>query len=163
MAFYCSTIESVLTYCLTVWYGAWSGADNKSSTEGHKERTEYHWLPSLLTTGHCKHSVSVQSNTLLRTPLAPVIFCFPSYLLEGDTGQLKQAQTYLQIVLSKSHSVPELRDALHYLQYLRQSLWTVQSFLYLELHFIVLPALFTFFTWIWLRIVVYMYVVIVIL
>ncbi len=88
--------------------------------------------------------------TIVKDSSHPGHLYFPSYLLEGDTGQLKQARTYLQIVLSKSHSVPELRDALHYLQYLRQSLWTVHISV-LELHFIVLPALFTFFTWIWLR------------
>ncbi len=34
----------------------------------------------------------------LRTSLTPVIICFPSYLREGDTGQLKHAQTDFQIV-----------------------------------------------------------------
>ncbi len=64
-----------------------------------------------------------EQKTLLRTPLTPVIICFPSYLREGDTGQLKHARPYFQIVFEnftnfkfkKKNLVPELRDVLLYL------------------------------------------------
>ena len=55
VVFYCSTIESVLTYCITAWYANISGADRIKLQRVVKTA---HHQPSTLARRHCQQAVS---------------------------------------------------------------------------------------------------------
>lgn len=72
------------------------------------------------------------------------IICFTCYLREGDIGQSKHERPDFQIAFIQELFSSWTKACFAPFIYVK-SLWSVQSFLYLELHFIVLPASFTFF------------------
>ena len=61
LSFYRSTMESLLTYCLTTWYGA-APLQTEGGAEDSEGSTEDRGLPSPLPDGHLLHPVRQQSS-----------------------------------------------------------------------------------------------------
>lgn len=60
LTFYQSSMESLLTYCITVWYSSCTVA-NRERLQSCKVSTEDHWLPSLFSVGHLHLALPQQS------------------------------------------------------------------------------------------------------
>ncbi len=76
--FYRGTIESVLTSCITVWYGNCCAADRKTLQRTVKHRCKNHWCPSPLHPGHFPYTMLQQSKKYRGGPHPPLPQSLPA-------------------------------------------------------------------------------------
>ncbi len=92
--FYRGTIESVLTSCITVWYGNCSAADRKDPPADSEHGCKDHRCPSPIHPGHFLARCSRKTKQASwRTPPTPPTVSSSSYHQEDGTGASEPAPT----------------------------------------------------------------------
>ncbi len=76
--FYRGTIESVLTSCITVWYGNCSAADRKTLQQTVKHGCKDHRCPSPIHPGHFLARCSSKTNSIVKDPTPPLPQSLPA-------------------------------------------------------------------------------------
>ncbi len=116
VAFYCSAIESVLTYCLTVWYGGCSGADKKALQRVIKNAQNIIGCPLPLLLDIANTRYLSRAKNIVKDFSHPGHHLF-SLLPSGRRYRsIKHAQPDFQIVFIQEPFSPWTKDVL----------WTVQ-------------------------------------
>ncbi len=106
--FYRGTIESVLTSCITVWYGNCSAADRRPSS-GQWTRLQRSSVPSPIHLDIFLARCSAKPTASWRTPPTPPTVSSSSYHQEDGTGASEPAPPDCSTAFSPGCESPELK------------------------------------------------------